>query len=45
MSHPAEEVGSGELAPLEVSIAKNRFGRLGRVSMDWAISNGRIVEA
>ena len=39
-----EEVSEYEAMPLDVIIAKNRFGPLGKASMNWYMRSGRIVE-
>ena len=40
-----DEVSEYEAMPLDVIIAKNRFGPLGKASMSWYMRSGRIVES
>jgi replicative DNA helicase len=40
-----DEVSEYEAMPLDVIIAKNRFGPLGTASMSWYMRSGRIVES
>ena len=30
--------------PMEVSVAKNRHGKVGKVEFNWYMRNGRILE-
>ncbi len=39
-----EETRSGSLTPLDLFVAKNRYGPMGTVALGWSLSNGRIVE-
>lgn len=40
----AVEVGEYEPTPMEVTVAKNRHGRTGKVEFNWYMRNGRILE-
>lgn len=38
------EIGEYDPTPMEVTIAKNRHGRTGKVEFNWYMRNGRILE-
>lgn len=39
-----EDVGEYDATPMEVTVAKNRHGRTGKVEFTWYMRNGRILE-